>query len=55
MIHALGLQVGTPSRSNVATSLSHPQRRRFIRDGRCCLPTFVGITNQMKNIAVSIG
>ena len=60
MIYALGLQVGTPSRSKAvhsanATNLSHPQGRRFICDGRCCLPTFIGITNQMKNMAVCIG
>lgn len=51
---------GTPSRSRAvhsanATNLSHPHGRRFICDGRCCLPTFIGITNQMKNIAVCIG
>jgi hypothetical protein len=54
MIHVLGLQVDTPSRFTATTvthsvnaiNLSHPKRRRFIPDGRSCLPTFAGITNQ---------
>ena len=54
MIHVLGLQVDTPSQFKATTvthsvnaiNLSHPKRRRFIPDGRSCLPTLAGITNQ---------